>query len=117
MGRLGDPLDDGTLYGPLHSKVINNRNTILHLFLAAFVFQHLTSKRLVLTATFKQSRTQRLPEEQLSLEEILSKGCYKFRGRVHFLGPPVMRTCFREGNYVEPTIVTGLPHDAPVVHR
>ena len=22
MGRLGDPLDDGTLYGPLHSKVI-----------------------------------------------------------------------------------------------
>ena len=38
MGRLGDPLDDGTLYGPLHSKVINNRNTILHLFLAAFVF-------------------------------------------------------------------------------
>ena len=21
MGRLGDPLDDGTLYGPLHSKV------------------------------------------------------------------------------------------------
>ena len=38
MGRLGDPLDDGTLYGPLHSKVINNRSTILHLFLAAFVF-------------------------------------------------------------------------------
>jgi len=23
----------------------------------------------------------------------------------------------REGNYVEPTIVTGLPHDSPVVHR
>lgn len=21
------------------------------------------------------------------------------------------------GNYVEPTIVTGLPHDTPVVHR
>ena len=71
----------------------------------------------MLTVTFKQSRTQRLPEGQLSLEEILSKGCYKFRGRVHFFGPPVMRTCFREGNYVEPTIVTGLPHDAPVVHR
>ena len=34
-----------------------------------------------------------------------------------YSGPPVMRTCFREGNYVEPTIVTGLPHDAPVVHR
>ena len=25
MGRLGDPLDDGTLYGPLHSKVIINQ--------------------------------------------------------------------------------------------
>ena len=25
MGRLGDPLDDGTLYGPLHSKVIMNQ--------------------------------------------------------------------------------------------
>ena len=36
---------------------------------------------------------------------------------VCFFGPPVIRTCFREGNYVEPTIVTGLPHDAPVVHR
>lgn len=23
----------------------------------------------------------------------------------------------REGHYVEPTIVTGLPHDSPVVHR
>lgn len=23
----------------------------------------------------------------------------------------------REGNFVEPTIVTGLPHDSPVVHR
>jgi len=23
----------------------------------------------------------------------------------------------REGNYVEPTIVTGLPHDAEIVHR
>ena len=39
----------------------------------------------MLTVTFKQSRTLRLPEEQLSLEEILSKGCYKFRWRVHFL--------------------------------
>ena len=23
----------------------------------------------------------------------------------------------RPGNYVEPTIVTGLPHDAPIVHK
>lgn len=22
----------------------------------------------------------------------------------------------RPGNYVEPTIITGLPHDAPIVH-
>ena len=116
MGRLGDPLDDGTLYGPLHSKVIIYKHYSTSFF-GCFCVLTLNFKRLVLTVTFKQSRTQRLLEEQLSLEEILSKGCYKFRGRVHFFGPPVMRTCFREGNYVEPTIVTGLPHDAPVVHR
>ena len=34
-------------------------------------------------------------------------------GKVQF-GGKVME---REGNYVEPTIVTGLPHDSPVVHR
>ena len=45
MGRLGDPLDDGTLYGPLHSKVINNRNTILHLFFGCFCVLTLDLKK------------------------------------------------------------------------
>ena len=114
MGRLGDPLDDGTLYGPLHSKVINNRNTILHLFW------------LLLCSNTQKGWCWQLPSNNCG-----RKGCRrnnwvwrKYHRKVvisfvdvYFFGPPVMRTCFREGNYVEPTIVTGLPHDAPVVHR
>ena len=71
MTRLGDPLDDGTLYGPLHNKV--------------GVEGYLNT-----------------------LEDAKKAG-----GSVEFGGNVIER----EGNYVEPTIVTGLPHDADVVHR
>jgi len=71
MGRLGDPLDDGTLYGPLHSKV--------------GVDSYLQT-----------------------IEDAKAAG-----GNIEFGGNIIDR----EGNYVEPTIVTGLPHNAPVVHR
>merc|ERR1719397_1260554 len=71
LGRLGDPLDDGTLYGPLHSKV--GVNSYLQ-----------------------------------TIEDAKAAG-----GNIEFGGNIIDR----EGNYVEPTIVTGLPHDSPVVHR
>ena len=64
--RLGDPLDDGTLYGPMHSKV-------------------------------------GLQGYQKTLAEVKELG-----GKIEFGGNVVER----EGNYVEPTIVTGLAHDA-----
>jgi len=71
MGRLGDPLDDGTLFGPLHSKV--------------GVSGYLKT-----------------------IEDAKAEG-----GIVEYGGHVIER----EGNYVEPTIVTGLAHDSPVVHR
>ena len=37
-----------------------------------------------------------------------------FQGGTVVYGGKVMD---RPGNYVEPTIVTGLPHDAPIVHK
>ena len=66
LQRLGDPLEDGTLYGPMHSKVgmdgyLNTLNEVKHL-----------------------------------------------GGKIEFGGNVIDR----EGNFVEPTIVTGLPHDA-----
>jgi aldehyde dehydrogenase family 7 protein A1 len=64
--RLGDPLDDGTLYGPMHSKV--------------GVQGYLKT-----------------------LAEVKELG-----GKIEFGGNVIER----EGNYVEPTIVTGLAHDA-----
>merc|ERR1711973_890643 len=71
MKRIGDPLDDGTLYGPLHSKV--------------GVSNYLKT-----------------------LEDAKAAG-----GVIEFGGKVIER----EGNYVEPTIISGLPHDAEVVHR
>merc|ERR1719495_309121 len=71
MKRIGDPLDDGTLYGPLHSKV--------------GVANYLKT-----------------------LEDAKAAG-----GVIEFGGNVIER----EGNYVEPTIISGLPHDAEVVHR
>ena len=71
MKRIGDPLDDGTLYGPMHSKV--------------GVEGYLKT-----------------------LEDSKKAG-----GKIEFGGNLIER----EGNYVEPTIISGLPHDADVVHR
>ena len=71
MNKVGDPIDSGTLYGPLHSK------TSVDLYKAA-------------------------------LDEAVKAG-----GKIEFGGKVIER----EGNFVEPTIITGLPHDAPVVHK
>jgi len=71
--RIGDPLDDGTLYGPLHSKV-------------------------------------GVEGYKKTIEEAKSLG-----GQIEFGGNTLDE---REGgNFVEPTIITGLSHDSPVVHR
>merc|ERR1712106_850873 len=72
MTRVGDPLDDGTLYGPLHSQ-------------------------------------QGVDGYLATIRDAQAEG-----GKVEF-GGRVMTD--REGNYVEPTIITGLAHDSPVVHR
>jgi len=71
MGRVGDPLDETSLLGPMHSQVGVNG------YLA-------------------------------TLKEVKDLG-----GNIEF-GGSVME---REGNYVEPTIVTGLPHNSPAVHK
>lgn len=71
LTRTGNPLHDGTLYGPLHSETsVNN-------YLS-------------------------------TVEEVKKLG-----GTIEFGGKKIDRPGF----YVEPTIVTGLPHDSPVVHR
>jgi aldehyde dehydrogenase family 7 protein A1 len=69
--RIGDPLDDGTLYGPLHGK-------------------------------------GGIEGYQKTIEEALTLG-----GKIEYGGKVIER----EGNFVEPTIITGLPHDSPVVLR
>jgi len=69
MTRLGDPLDDGTLYGPLHSK-------------------------------------QSVLNYQATIKDAVAEG-----GKVVYGGNVI------KDNYVEPTIITGLPHNAAVVHR
>ena len=66
LKRLGDPLDEGTLYGPMHSKV-------------------------------------GIQGYLKTLEEVKQLG-----GKIEFGGKVIER----EGNFVEPTIVTGLAHDA-----
>jgi len=71
MTRIGDPLDAGTLYGPLHS--------------------------------------QQGVESYLAAVEAA-----KLQGGTIECGGKVID---RPGYYVEPTIVTGLPHDAEIVHR
>ncbi|CAH1405060.1 unnamed protein product [Nezara viridula] len=67
--RTGDPLDERTLYGPLHSK------RAVEGYLAA-------------------------------VEKAKALG-----GKVEYGG----KVMDREGFYVEPTIITGLPHDSPLV--
>ena len=71
VSRIGDPLEEGTLYGPLHGKV-------------------------------------GVEGYQKTIEEALSLG-----GKIEYGGKVIER----EGNFVEPTIITGLPHDSPVVLR
>ena len=71
MGRLGDPLDDGTLYGPLHSKVRYSK--AFHQQLPPFSLNFwLRSVSIVIS---KPLRTPRLQEEILSLEETSLIGC------------------------------------------
>eukprot|EP00095_Tigriopus_kingsejongensis_P003353 maker-scaffold787_size97196-snap-gene-0.11 protein:Tk03353 transcript:maker-scaffold787_size97196-snap-gene-0.11-mRNA-1 annotation:"alpha-aminoadipic semialdehyde dehydrogenase" len=70
--RIGDPLDDGVLYGPMHSQA----------GVAAY---------------------------QKTLEDAKKAG-----GTIEYGGEVITD---RQGNYVQPTIVSGLPHDSPVVHR
>ncbi|ELU06714.1 hypothetical protein CAPTEDRAFT_179534 [Capitella teleta] len=69
--KVGDPLDEGTLYGPMHS--------------------------------------------QQGIDGYLSavKAAKEQGGKIE-CGGKVMEG---EGNFVEPTIVTGLAHDAEIVHR
>ena len=69
--KIGDPLDDGTLYGPMHSQV-------------------------------------GVDGYKKTIEEAKALG-----GKIEFGGNVVER----EGSYVEPTIISGLPHDSPVVLR
>ena len=69
--RLGDPLEESTLYGPLHTKAS-------------------------------------VENYERSVKEAVQLG-----GKIEFGG----KVLDREGYYVEPTIVTGLPHNSPVVLR
>ncbi|KAK2723469.1 alpha-aminoadipic semialdehyde dehydrogenase-like [Artemia franciscana] len=71
IDRIGDPLEETTLIGPLHSKLSFEG------YLKA-------------------------------IEDAKAAG-----GKVEFGGKIIERPGF----YVEPTIISGLPHDAPVVHR
>ena len=71
MHKIGDPLDDGVLYGPMHSQVGIDG------YLA-------------------------------TLKEVKELG-----GTIEYGGNVIER----DGYYVEPTIVSGLPHDSPVIHR
>merc|ERR1712180_115054 len=71
LSKVGDPLDDGVLYGPMHS-------------------QQGVDGYLDAIKTVKQ-----------------------LGGTIECGG----KTIDREGYYVEPTIVTGLPHDASIIHK
>ncbi|XP_071547548.1 alpha-aminoadipic semialdehyde dehydrogenase [Panulirus ornatus] len=71
MSRVGDPLDEGVLYGPMHSQ-------------------------------------QGIDGYLATIEEAKALG-----GKVMFGGNIIDR----EGHFVEPAIITGLPHNSPVVHR
>jgi len=71
FSRIGDPLEEGTLYGPMHSQV-------------------------------------GIEGYKKTIAEAVSLG-----GKIEFGGKVVER----EGNFVEPTIISGLAHDSPVVLR
>ena len=67
--KIGDPIEPGTLYGPMHNQ-------------------------------------QGVDSYLTAIEEAKAQG-----GKIECGGKQIDR----EGYFVEPTIVTGLPHDAPVV--
>lgn len=69
--KIGDPLEPGTLYGPLHTP-------------------------------------QSVDQYKKAVENAVQQG-----GKIQYGG----KVIDRPGNYVEPTIVTGLSHDADIVHR
>ncbi|XP_046329682.1 alpha-aminoadipic semialdehyde dehydrogenase-like [Haliotis cracherodii] len=69
--RIGDPLDDGVLYGPLHSK-------------------------------------QGVAQYKQAVSDAVAQG-----GKIEYGG----KVIDRPGNFVEPTIISGLAHDAAVVQR
>ncbi|XP_066997946.2 alpha-aminoadipic semialdehyde dehydrogenase [Anabrus simplex] len=71
LSRVGDPLDEKTLYGPLHSSAA------VHAY-------------------------------QATIQEAVSSG-----GKIEFGG----KALERPGFYVEPTIISNVPHNASVVHR
>ncbi|KAL3277218.1 hypothetical protein HHI36_012568 [Cryptolaemus montrouzieri] len=71
LNRIGDPLNENTLIGPLHSE-------------------------------------QSLKKYVDTVEEIKKQG-----GKIEFGG----KVLGKEGYFVEPTIVTGLKHDHPLVHN
>ncbi|KAB7506375.1 Alpha-aminoadipic semialdehyde dehydrogenase [Armadillidium nasatum] len=71
MSRVGDPLEEGILYGPMHSQ-------------------------------------QGVDGYLETLEQIRKEG-----GKLEYGG----KVIDRDGFYVEPTIVTGLPHNSEVVHK
>ncbi|RZF40504.1 hypothetical protein LSTR_LSTR000383 [Laodelphax striatellus] len=70
MTRIGDPLDENTLYGPLHSQVS-------------------------------------VDKYKATIADAVKQG-----GKIEFGGKPIDRPGF----FVEPTIISGLSHDSPVVH-
>ncbi|CAL1527725.1 unnamed protein product [Lymnaea stagnalis] len=70
--RIGDPIDEGTLYGPLHNKA---------------AVEHYVK----------------------ALEEAKAQG-----GKIQLF---MFQVLDRPGNFVEPTIVTGLAHDAGIVMK
>ncbi|KAK7116371.1 alpha-aminoadipic semialdehyde dehydrogenase-like [Littorina saxatilis] len=69
--RIGDPLDEGVNYGPLHSP-------------------------------------QGVEHFKLAVADAVAQG-----GKIEYGGKPIDRP----GNFVEPTIISGLAHDAPIVHQ
>ncbi|XP_045467558.1 putative aldehyde dehydrogenase family 7 member A1 homolog [Harmonia axyridis] len=71
LNRIGDPLGENTLIGPLHSELS-------------------------------------LQKYKNTIEEIKKQG-----GKIEFGG----KVLGKEGYFVEPTIVTGLAHDHPLVHN
>ncbi|KAF2356056.1 Aldehyde dehydrogenase domain [Trinorchestia longiramus] len=71
LSKAGDPLDEGVLYGPMHSQ-------------------------------------RGVDEYMATLQTIKELG-----GKIEIGG----KRMDREGYFVEPTIVTGLPHDSAVVHK